>query len=197
VVEEEKSSAPVVLDQSPAEDAAAEPTEKAAEKPAALPTPPAPPAPPPAAGKPPVAKEPAKAPVAKEPVKTPEKASEKTAEKVPATDTAPAAKTDGSAALSIVFKATETALPLTTKDQMDALLTKLKADESLHVNLIAYASAAPDQSNTARRVSLSRALSVRAYLIDNGVGSLRINVQAEGDKNPGGEADRVDIFVTK
>ena len=40
-----------------------------------------------------------------------------------------------------------------------------------------------------------RALSVRAYLIDAGVGNLRINVQAEGDKNPGGDPDRVDVFV--
>ncbi len=53
----------------------------------------------------------------------------------------------------------------------------------------------PDQPSTARRVSLSRALSVRAHLIDEGVANLRINVQAEGDKNPGGEPDRVDVMV--
>jgi outer membrane protein OmpA-like peptidoglycan-associated protein len=51
------------------------------------------------------------------------------------------------------------------------------------------------KSITARRVSLSRALAIRAYLIDQGIPSLRINVQAEGDKNPGGESDRVDMFV--
>jgi len=79
---------------------------------------------------------------------------------------------------------------------MDALVAKMKADEKLHANILAYASATADQASTARRVSLSRALSVRAYLIDNGINNLRINVQAEGDKNPaGGNPDRVDIFV--
>jgi outer membrane protein OmpA-like peptidoglycan-associated protein len=95
------------------------------------------------------------------------------------------------------FKPTETALPLTMKEAMDKLVAELKADEAKRVNLLAYASATADQASTARRVSLSRALSVRAYLIDNGINNLRINVQAEGDKNPGGAPDRVDVFVTK
>lgn len=103
----------------------------------------------------------------------------------------------GEPTLRMVFAPTETALPLTMKEKMDKLVADLKADEAKRVNLFAYASAAADQASTARRVSLSRALSVRAYLIDNGINNLRINVQAEGDKNPGGEADRVDVFVTK
>ncbi len=97
----------------------------------------------------------------------------------------------------MVFKPTETTLPLTMKDQMDALVTRLKGNEKLRANIIAYASATADQASTARRVSLSRALSVRAYLIDNGINNLRINVQAEGDKNPGGAPDRVDVFVVE
>ncbi len=83
------------------------------------------------------------------------------------------------------------------KEEMDKFVGVLKADETKRVNLLAYASATADQASTARRVSLSRALSVRAYLIDNGINNLRINVQAEGDKNPGGVPDRVDVFVTK
>ncbi len=121
---------------------------------------------------------------------TPTPAPEAAATQAPA---APAGKVD----LVIIFKATETSLPLSMKDQVDAVVGKLKADETLRVNLIAYASAGADQASTVRRVSLSRALSVRAYLIDNGIGNLRINVQAEGDKNPGGEPDRVDVFLVK
>lgn len=117
------------------------------------------------------------------------------------TPSAPAAQTPAAgkdpAALSMVFKATETALPLTMKESMDKLVATLRADETKHVNLLAYASATSDQASTARRVSLARALSVRAYLIDNGINNLRINVQAEGDKNPGGASDRVDVFITK
>ena len=97
----------------------------------------------------------------------------------------------------MVFTPTETSLPLTMKESMDKLVGVLKADEAMRVNLLAYASATADQASAARRVSLSRALSVRAYLIDNGINNSRINVQAEGDKNPGGAPDRVDVFVTK
>ena len=96
----------------------------------------------------------------------------------------------------MTFKATEATLPLTMKESMDKVVAKLKANEAQRMNIVAYASAAADQASTARRVSLARALSVRAYLIDNGINNLRINVQAEGDKNPGGAADRVDLFIT-
>lgn len=99
--------------------------------------------------------------------------------------------------MTIAFNATETALPLAMTGAMDKLVERLKADETLRLNIVSYASATADQASTARRVSLSRALSVRAYLIDHGINNMRINVQAEGDKNPGGAADRVDVFVDK
>ncbi len=108
---------------------------------------------------------------------------------------APAGAEQKPPALSVEFKSTETTVPLTIKPELDKLAKQLKENEALRVTLIAYASSVGDQSSTARRVSLSRALSVRAYLIDAGVNNLRINVQAEGDKNPGGNPDRVDLFV--
>ena len=97
--------------------------------------------------------------------------------------------------LRIVFKTTETTIPLTVNDELNKLAKQLIQNDNQRVTLIAYATAAGDQASTARRISLSRALSVRAFLIDAGVNNLRINVQAEGDKNPGGEADRVDMYV--
>ncbi len=45
----------------------------------------------------------------------------------------------------------------------------------------------------ARRLSLSRALAVRAFLIDQGVRSTRMDVRALGDKVQDGPSDRVDI----
>jgi len=79
--------------------------------------------------------------------------------------------------------------------QLDKVAKQMKDNDGQRVTLIAYATAAGDQASTARRVSLSRALAVRAYLIDQGINNMRINVQAEGDKNPGGDPDRVDVFV--
>ena len=97
--------------------------------------------------------------------------------------------------LRIVFKTTETTVPLSVNDDLNKLAKQLIQNDNQRVTLIAYASASGDQVSTARRISLSRALSVRAFLIDAGVNNLRINVQAEGDKNPGGDADRVDLYV--
>ena len=81
------------------------------------------------------------------------------------------------------------------KEKLDALGKQLVADESKRVTVIAYASNNSGQASNARRVSLSRALSVRAYLIDAGINNMRINVQAQGDKDAGANPDRVDVFV--
>lgn len=97
--------------------------------------------------------------------------------------------------LSIPFQSTETALPLAAKPELDARIKELKANPNLRVRLTAYASSVGDQPSTARRIALSRALSIRAYLIDSGVNTMHVMVQAEGDKNPGGNPDRVDVFV--
>jgi len=99
------------------------------------------------------------------------------------------------ATLVVNFKTTETSVPLTYKSELDKIISRVKANDKERVSILAYASSVGDQPSTARRVSLSRALSVRAYLIDAGISNMRINVQAEGDKNPGGNPDRVDVFV--
>jgi len=98
-------------------------------------------------------------------------------------------------ALTIGFKSTETSVPLSMSEPLNKLAKQLIQNDKQRLTIIAYASTAGDQVSTARRISLSRALSVRAFLIDAGVANLRINVQAEGDKNPGGDPDRVDLFV--
>ena len=98
------------------------------------------------------------------------------------------------AEMSINFLNTETVLPLASQGELKKLITKAGG---ARFSLVAFASGGGDKSITARRVSLSRALSVRAFMIENGVDKLKINVQAEGDKNDGGAADRVDIFIVK
>jgi|GEM_PF-2696413 len=114
-----------------------------------------------------------------------------------AVDAKPSPSELGKPSLRIVFKPTETAVPLSIKNEMSSLVERLKDNEDERATLIAYASGVGDQSSTSRRVSLSRALSVRSSLIEQGISPLRINLLAEGDKNPGGEPDRVDIFLRK
>lgn len=78
-----------------------------------------------------------------------------------------------------------------------ALANRMMADDSLQISLLAYADGDEESSGKARRLSLSRALAVRSYLIDQGVRSTRIEVRALGNKVPDGNPDRVDILVQK
>ncbi len=69
----------------------------------------------------------------------------------------------------------------------------MQEDDSLRLELLAYASAEDGSSSDARRLSLSRALAVRAYLIDQGIRTARFIVRAQGDRYGSGPADRVDL----
>lgn len=66
-------------------------------------------------------------------------------------------------------------------------------------NVMAYAAGSPEDPSTARRMSLSRALAIRAALMDAGVASAKIYVRALGAPAnvPGAEdpADRADITI--
>jgi outer membrane protein OmpA-like peptidoglycan-associated protein len=63
------------------------------------------------------------------------------------------------------------------------------------VELEAFGGPPGDKSSDARRLSLKRALAVRALLIESGVPAERIDVRALGGANDGGTPDRVDVFV--
>ena len=84
------------------------------------------------------------------------------------------------------------------KRDLDVLVRSIDTDEETRLQLTAYASApGADNASQARRLSLSRALAVRTYLIEKGVKSTRIDVRALGNKNEGGPADRVDVIVAR
>lgn len=76
-----------------------------------------------------------------------------------------------------------------------AVVKDLKADQKRRVQLLAYAAPAEGNASKARRLSLSRALSVRAYLMAQGIASTRMDVRALGDRNNSGPANRVDVVI--
>ena len=88
-------------------------------------------------------------------------------------------------AMQIAFKSTTSKLPDTAKAGLKTLAAKLKGQPALRLQLMAYAGGESLSSGKARRLSLSRALSVRSYLIENGVRSTRIDVRALGNKTRG------------
>ena len=93
------------------------------------------------------------------------------------------------------FSGEATTLPEPSKSELKGVAGTLSKDPSLRVQVMAYASGNDDASK-ARRLSLSRALAVRSYLIEQGIGSTRIDVRALGNATEGGgPADRVDLLV--
>jgi len=95
-----------------------------------------------------------------------------------------------------MFPPNVTDLPDQAKAPLDAVAKAMKADSNLKVQLMAYASGAAEQTSQARRISLSRAIAVRSYLIEQGVNSMRIDVHALGNKtDSGGPLDRVDVVA--
>ena len=97
----------------------------------------------------------------------------------------------------VIFTAEASKLPAAAKKQLKDLAERLKKQKDLRLQLMAYAGKKELSASKARRLSLSRALSVRSYLIENGVRSTRIDVRALGNKTTEEPPDRVDVIVVK
>ncbi len=98
---------------------------------------------------------------------------------------------------TISFDKDSARLPDPARDTLAHLASRMTEDATLEVQLLAYAAGDEENASKARRLSLSRALAVRSFLIDQGVRSTRIEVRALGNKVPQGAPDRVDIVGTK
>ena len=94
----------------------------------------------------------------------------------------------------VLFQEGSAVLSEAAKGQLTGVAAFLEANASARVQLLAYAKATAESPSRARRLSLSRALAVRAFLIEQGVRSTRMDVRALGDKAPDGPVDRVDVL---
>jgi outer membrane protein OmpA-like peptidoglycan-associated protein len=103
----------------------------------------------------------------------------------------------GEKVLSVEFAMSEMEVPITAQSGLKDLARRLASEKEKNVTVVAFASAPEEQSSLARRVSLARALAVRAFLIDLGVDNIRINIQPLGNNVPegGGSTERADIFI--
>jgi outer membrane protein OmpA-like peptidoglycan-associated protein len=99
----------------------------------------------------------------------------------------------------ILFPPDGANLPDDAKQELDRLAGRLGTDARLYVQLVAYASAGNgNDASQARRLSLSRALAARSYLVDHGVDIKQIDVRPLGNKSePGAAPDRVDLVITQ
>ncbi len=97
--------------------------------------------------------------------------------------------------IRILFETGSPDLSDAAKSTLDALAASLNADDSLRIQLQAFASGTDETAPEARRLSLKRALNVRAHLVERNVRNTRMDVRALGIKSTGGPADRVDAVV--
>jgi outer membrane protein OmpA-like peptidoglycan-associated protein len=79
------------------------------------------------------------------------------------------------------------------KQKLLALADQLQRDPEIRIQLLAFAAGDDETPNAARRLSLSRALAVRSFLVDQGITAARVQVRALGQGSENGPPDRVDI----
>ena len=98
-------------------------------------------------------------------------------------------------AANVIFAAGASALTPAAQKSLATILARMKENAAMRLQLMAYAGEAKLSPSKARRLSLSRALAVRSYLIKQGVRSTRIDVRALGNKVTPGAPSRVDLRV--
>lgn len=98
---------------------------------------------------------------------------------------------------SILFKGTKTSLNEKTELTLKEIAAKALQHEKQRIRVIGYASENADRTNSARRISLQRAIAVRNFFIRSGLDSSRINVQVMGSDNKKREKDRVEVVFVQ
>ena len=99
----------------------------------------------------------------------------------------------GGQVLRIEFREASTRIPPPAQESLRAVAVAAKESDG-RLQLKAFAGASADTASGARRTSLSRALAVRSFLIEQGVRSTRIDVRALGGANDDGPSERVDVL---
>lgn len=121
------------------------------------------------------------------------------------TESAPASSSISSNAtnVSLTFAKDAGALDDAAKKDLDKIIKTLKSDSGVRAQIRAYASGTPETSGQARRLSLTRALAARSYVVDQNIPATRLDIRALGngqsalDKPANGNLDRVDISLVK
>lgn len=96
-------------------------------------------------------------------------------------------------ALSVVFDGEATDMPDSAEATVTELAERLRASETLRLQLRSYASGTPETAREARQLSLARALALRERLTAFGIRSTRIDIRALGAGATEGPSDRIDV----
>lgn len=115
---------------------------------------------------------------------------------------APTEETDARPSFStpdatLAFSGQESTIGPVQEKALSPVLMRLTAEEDTRLQLRAYAAGDAGGKLAARRISLSRALAVRTYLMEKGIRASRIDVRAMGSETEVAPADRVDMIFTR
>ena len=117
----------------------------------------------------------------------------------------PAAASNDFEAYRLFFDPSSDELKPSETAVLDKIATKMNGDESLRLQVRAYAAGNANNAGVARRMSLTRSLKVRDYLMLKNISSTRLDVRAlgSGSMEMGDQAsskapaDRVDLVFSK
>ena len=97
----------------------------------------------------------------------------------------------------ILFPEASVELSEPAKIELIRVAEMLTQDQSTSVQLLAFAQASDSGTGSAGRISLTRAFVVRAFLLEQGVQPLRMNLRSLADQAQDGPPDRVDILLNQ
>ncbi len=107
----------------------------------------------------------------------------------------PAAPVTAGQPMTVLFSPGDAQLSDEFAGALNQIADQIKDDERARLQLKAFAAGGSTSPSAARRLSLSRALAVRSFLIEAGLSSTKIDVRALGAKYESGPPDRVDVVV--
>ncbi len=98
--------------------------------------------------------------------------------------------------ISLEFKKDLSELQPDQKRIIDTdILPKLAANKETRLQILAYASPSKEGQSSARRVSLSRGLALRSYMLEKGIVPSRMDIRALGENTNEKPVDRVDLVL--
>lgn len=99
--------------------------------------------------------------------------------------------------MSLVYNGAEKDLSDDLKQQLSPVVSQMKDDANMRLQLRSYAASTDGSESSARRISLARAIELRKYMLDQGIDATRIDVRALGNLTDTTPANRIDMVETK
>lgn len=99
--------------------------------------------------------------------------------------------------LTVEFSDNSSMLSNEGQKKLDGIATQMQDNQGLRAEIRAFAKGDSSGGSSAKRMALSRALTIRSYLTDKGVKPVRLDVHALGSETDRMPIDRVDLVFVR